>query len=84
MYKTITELKKEVKNELECPAEYIRHLARFNVFGDLKKAVLSDDKGVQKDIMNDIRDGYSDFCRMAGLDFEADNRKARIGFFIYS
>ena len=82
MYTTRTEMKSMVRDELKCPAEYIRHLSRFDVFGDLKEAALSDDKQVVYDIMSDIRDGYIDYCRMAGIDCEADNRKARIGFFI--
>lgn len=44
MYTTKTELKKEVRNELKCPAEFIRHLARFDTFDQLKEAVVSDDK----------------------------------------
>ena len=82
MYTTRTELKKEVRNELKCPSEFIRHLTRFDVFGDLKEAVVSDDRSTENDIMKEIRDAYLGYCRDTGLDFEQDNRKARIGFFI--
>jgi len=83
MKTTITELKAEVRNDLKCPSEYIRHLSRFNVFGDLKEAVLSDDKDIKRDIIDEIRTGYNDYCASAGLEFGADNRKARVGFFLY-
>ena len=82
MYTTKTELKKEVRNELKCPSEFIRHLTHFDVFGDLKEAILSDDRRTECDIMQEIREGYYDYCRYAGIDYEQDNRKARIGFFI--
>ena len=51
-------------------------------FGDLKAALLSDDKDVARDIRKEIQDTYYDYCRSAGLEFGADNKKARIGFFI--
>ena len=82
MYTTKTELKKEIRNELKCPAEFIQHLSHFDVFGDLKAALLSDDKDVARDIRKEIQDTYYDYCRSAGLEFGADNKKARIGFFI--
>lgn len=83
MKTTITELKVEVRNDLKCPSEFIRHLSRFNVFGDLKESILSNDKVIEHDIMKEIRDGYNDYCTSAGLEFGADNQKARIGFFIF-
>lgn len=82
MYTTKTELKSMVRDELKCPAEFIQHLSHFDVFGDLKAAAISDDRGVERDIMSEIKDDYFDYCRSTGLEFGADNRKARIGFFI--
>lgn len=83
MYTTKAELKKEVMNDLQCPAEYIQHLARFGVFDDLKETVISDDRRTEYDIMKEIREGYYDYYRFAGINPAEDNRKARIGFFIY-
>ena len=83
MYTTKTELKNEVRNELKCPAEFSRHLSRFDVFGGLKAAALSDDNGFERNIMHDNQDAYFDYCSSAGLEFGSDNQKARVGFFIY-
>ena len=83
MYTTKTELKKEVRNELQCPSEFIRHLAHFDVFDQLKESILSDDKPTEYDVMKEIREAYVDYCRDTGLDYEQDNRKARVGFYFY-
>lgn len=83
MYTTKTQLKKEVREELQCPSEFIRHLARFDTFDQLKESVVSDDRQVKFDVLKDIRQAYKDYCHETGLDYNTDNRKARVGFFIY-
>lgn len=83
MITTIQELKKEVKNELKCPSEFIKHLSRFDTFSQLKESVVSDDRITENNLMNEIREAYFDYCDYTGIDRNQDNRKARIGFFIY-
>ena len=80
-YFTIPQIKKYVRDELQAPAEFIKHLARFDTFSELKKAYAEGDDGIVHDIMKEMRDGYKDYCKAAKLDYEADNRNAKPGFF---
>lgn len=81
MYTTKAQIKKELREELQCPHEFIKHLERFDSFDGLKEAVLDDDKTTIHDEIKEIRNAYIDFCCENGLDINQDNRKARVGFF---
>lgn len=80
---TTAELRQEVRDKLQCPAEYIKHLQRFGVFRDMKNAIQRDEPEAAREMLNDARESYRDFCHETGLNFDEDNRKARVGFFFY-
>lgn len=78
MYTTKTELKAWLKDELKCPQEFINRCTKFKQIDKLKEAVMDDDKEYRKEVMDDIRESYKDFCEVFGLDIQEDNRKVKI------
>lgn len=80
---TTTALKKEIRDEFQCPAEFIRSLSRNFLFTCLQDAVASDDKAEAADIKKLIREEYRTYCKYTNLDVAADNRQAQPGFFIW-
>lgn len=74
MYTTKTELKTQLKEELQCPQGFIVRLTKFGQIDELKKAIIADDEAIRKEVMDDIYQSYKDYCEAFNLDYEADNR----------
>lgn len=69
---TKTEMKRELKEELQCPTDFIERCLNANGrIDELKQAIHEADR---QDIMNVIYDEWRDYCDAWGLDMEADNR----------
>lgn len=80
---TTQDLKHEIMEELKCPVEFVKHLTRCGVFQKLKRAVLSGDKCDVQQIRKTMGEDYSDYCRNAGLNPDADNMNREPGYFIF-
>lgn len=81
MKKTANEFYNYVKAELRCPVEYLQHLRKFGTFSKLRDAdAVGNDEF--NEMMDELRQGYKDYCKDCGLDPAEDNRKARPGYFI--
>ena len=80
---TIEEIREDLREELQCPDEFLDHLERFNVLRQLQKAMLGEDKSVLYDQMKEIRQTYyHDYCKEGNLNPESDNRDVRPCVFI--
>jgi len=81
---TKRELKAEIRQELKCPREFIVHLDFWKTFDELKEAILSGNRDERDEIMDQIRDGYRDYCSDTGLDPMKNNRRKTPGYFLYT
>lgn len=80
---TKTEIKSQLKEELKCPQSFIDRCNKFGQIDELKKAIMEDDRDIQKEVMDGIYESYRDYCEAFKLDYEADNRKLK-GFDPYN
>lgn len=78
----IPTIMEQVRDELKCPDEFIEQQAQFDTFDRMQACRLDGDSAALNDEMKAVRQAYLDFCHDTGLDYDTDNRKARIGFFI--
>lgn len=85
MMATCDEIRSDIRDELLCPVEYLRHLTRFGVIRELKAIINADefDRDVRDQFMDEIRDGYAGYCDGTGLTYGDDNRKAHPHWFTY-
>lgn len=68
---TKTEIKKQLKEELKCPADFIEnYLNKEGRIDELKEAAHEHDT---QEIMNTILDEYAEYCKMFELDINDDN-----------
>ncbi len=75
MYITKTEIKAQLKEELKCPQSFIDRINRlFDMIDELRKAIRSDDRDVQQEVMDNIYQAHRDYCEAYNLDWEEDNR----------
>jgi len=74
MYITKTEIKANLKEELQCPQSFIDRCNKFGQIDELKQAILNDDRDIQKEVMDGIYEAYKDYCDAFNLDIESDNR----------
>ena len=79
---TLNDVKKMVRNELQCPNEFIKHWTGSKEFDDLKQAIISDDRDIVEDIMDMIRTEYMEYCKSCKLDPSEDNTNAKPYFFL--
>ena len=79
---TREKIKNQVRDELKCPAEFIRYESEyFSVFDDMTEAANHGDEDTTSRIMHDIKVAYDNYCVAVGLDFTADNRQKEPHFF---
>lgn len=77
MYITKTEIKTQLKEELKCPQSFIDRINKFGMIDEMKKAIMDDDRDIQKEIMDNIYQAYHDYCEAYNLDWEVDNRNVK-------
>lgn len=76
MYTTAAEIREEIRNETKCDQGFINHLRKWGIIDKLVRLRLSGDHDKVTDVWNeDVIQGYKDYCKAWGLDYEADNSK---------
>jgi len=74
---TKTEIKKQLKEELKCPTDFIEnYLNKGGRIDELKEAVHEHDT---QEIMNTIMEEYAEYCKTFDLDINEDNTGFRRG-----
>ena len=71
---TKTDIKKAIREEFQCPMDFIDRLNKFGMIDDLKAAETEHDYQMLK---NDALDEYAEYCKAWNLDINADNRKVK-------
>lgn len=75
MYITTTEVMENLKEKYQCPREYLMHERSFGTFREMKSAIIKGDEDLYTELEEEFFDGYKDYCDIAGLDPNEDNRK---------
>ncbi len=70
------ELKKRLREELQCDYGFIIQLTEWGVIKKLQDAYADeiDSDSCSKEVMNEIYDMYKEYCNVRGLDYATDNR----------
>jgi len=72
---TRTEVRRYVRKELQCPADFLDVLAKFGDIDELKEAIASGDRDIEREVMDGIWEAYKQYCENNNIDFEADNSR---------
>lgn len=76
---TKTEVRRRVRQTLKCPSDFLDTLSKFGDLDELKEAIASGDRDVEREVMDGIWEAYKQYCETNRIDFEADNsRKAHL------
>lgn len=71
----VTEVRKYIRQELKCPADFLDHLSRWGELERLRGPLADRDWTTVNDIMKDMKRTYKDYCDQHEIDWAADNRR---------
>ena len=71
------EIKKYLREKLQCDYGFIIHLTKWGMIQKLQDAYADpvEPDAYAKETLDEIYETYKDYCETWGLDYEADNRK---------
>ena len=74
---TKIEIKKSLREELQCDYGFIIHLTKWGMIQKLQDAYADPNESEEyvKETMEEIYEAYKDYCNTWGLDYQADNRR---------
>ena len=75
MYVTTTEIMKNLKEKYQCPREFMMEMRSSGVFRNMKSALIADEEDDYDQLEEDFFECYKDFCDLAKLDINEDNRR---------
>lgn len=82
MYMTTTEIMEQLKEKYQCPREYLMQQRSFGVFREMKSEIIKGEEDHYTELEEAFFDEYKEYCSIAGLDPNEDNRKKRTHVFI--
>ena len=72
---TKTEVRRRVRQTLKCPSDFLDTLSKFGDLDELREAIASGDRDVEREVMDGIWEAYKQYCENNNVDFEADNSR---------
>lgn len=72
---TRTEVRRYIRQTLQCPSDFLDTLSKFGDIDELREAIASGDRDVEKEVMDGIWEAYKQYCEDNKVDFDADNRR---------
>lgn len=71
---TKTNVKSLVKEQFQCPWDFVEQLNAIGVIDELKQAINEGEKDIDSGTRDRILGEYKTYCNTWGLDVNADNR----------